>query len=230
MKQQPEQQGKSVSISSAQAQPINGDESTNGGSSIIEFLNQEQKSLIATENDLTSELDIDSIFEEINRLSDESDERSVDEILREAELLLSKQQPIESDLNQNGNDGESENENDSETETDDANDIDATTMSNGLSESVHMYGKWPHNDHLDTISEKTTPQNTKSQSSDSQRDDQTLQTSDDLESDKHVSLAKKKESIVTLKVCSMCAAASVSLFVHFYFIFFFLYFASCLLH
>lgn len=193
MKQQPELQGKSESISSAQPQPQpmnNGDETTNGGSSIIEFLNQEQKSLIATEHDLTSELDIDSIFEEINRLSDESDERSVDEILREAELLLSKQQQIESDLNQNENENASASEN--ETETDDANDIDDTTMSNGLSESVQLYGKWPHNDHLDTISEKTTPQNTKSQSSDSQRDDQTLQTSDDLESDKHVSSAKNR--------------------------------------
>lgn len=188
MKQEPEQQGKSVSISSAQPQSsVNGDETTNGGSSIIEFLNQEQKSLIATEHDLTSELDIDSIFEEINRLSDESDERSVDEILREAELLLSKQQQIESDLNQN----ENENDSEDETETDNTNDIDDTTMSNGLSESVQMYGKWSYNDHLDTISEKTTPQNTKSQSSDSQRDDQTLQTSDDLELDKHVSLAKK---------------------------------------
>lgn len=215
MKQQPEQQGKSASISSAQPQSsINGDETTNGGSSIIEFLNQEQNSLIATEHDLTSELDIDSIFEEINRLSDESDERSVDEILREAELLLSKQQQIESDLNQNENENDSENE----TETDNTNDIDDTTMSNGLSESVQMYGKWSYNDHLDTISEKTTPQNTKSQSSDSQRDDQTLQTSDDLESDKHVSLAKK---IV------LCYIESVShVFDCFVFISLFLFFIS----
>lgn len=215
MKQQPEQQGKSASISSAQPQSITGDETTNGGSSIIEFLNQEQKSLIATEHDLTSELDIDSIFEEINRLSDESDERSVDEILREAELLLSKQQQIESDLNQNENENENESEN--ETETDDTNDIDDTTMSNGLSENVQMYGKWSHNDHLDTISEKTTPQNTKSQSSDSQRDDQTLQTSDDLESDKHVSLAKRK-SIVTLKVCVACGPLLVRFRIIFFFI------------
>lgn len=65
-------------------------------------------------------------------------------------------------------------------------------MSNGLSEAVHVYEKWHYNynDYLDTISEKTTPQNTKSQSSDSQKDDQTLQTTDDLELDKHVSIAK----------------------------------------
>lgn len=224
MKQQPEQQqGKSVSISSAQPQSsLNGDETTNGGSSIIEFLNQEQKSLIATEHDLTSELDIDSIFEEINRLSDESDERSVDEILREAELLLSKQQCIESDLNQNDED-ESENE----TKTDDASDgVDDTTMSNGLSESVQMYGKWSYNDHLDTISEKTTPQNTKSQSSDSQRDDQTLQTSDDLESDKHVSSAKKK-AMVTLNACAACVRHCF-VFISSYFSFFILLQFVCL--
>lgn len=216
MKQQPEQ-GKSVSIQSAQPQSMNGDETTtNGGSSIIEFLNQEQKSLIATEHDLTSELDIDSIFEEINRLSDESDERSVDEILREAELLMSKQGQIECDLNQN----ESENENENENKTDDSNDIDDTTMSNGLSESVQMYGKWSYNDHLDTISEKTTPQNTKSQSSDSQRDDQTLQTSDDLELDKHVSLAKTP--VVTLKTESAIQHV-LFLFVFISFLFLFCY-------
>lgn len=197
MKQQPEQ-GKSVSVSSAPSQSINGDETTNG-SSIIEFLNQEQKSLIATEHDLTSELDIDSIFEEINRLSDESDERSVDEILREAEMLLSKQQKIECDLNQtdsNGNGNEADDAEDMDDEDDFDDDDDYTAMSNGLSESIQMYGKW--HDHLDTISEKTTPQHTKSQSStNSQRDDdQTLQTSDDLESDKYVSLQTK--SIVTL--------------------------------
>lgn len=178
MKQHPEQ-GKNLSLVTQQ-QSLNGDDNTNGNSSIIEFLNQEQKSLIATENDLTSELDIDSIFEEINRLSDESDERSVDEILREAELLLSKQQQIESDLN-HGEHGEVGKE--------DENDGDDTIESNGLSESVHSYGKWHFNEHLDTISEKTTPQNTKSQSSDS-RDESTLQTIDDLESDRHVRPAK----------------------------------------
>lgn len=181
MKQQPEVQGKSMSISSSvpTQSTINGDETTNG-SSIIEFLNQEQKSLIATEHDLASELDIDSIFEEINRLSDESDERSVDEILREAEMLLSKQQELECNLNENVDDDD-----------DDAQDtVDDITMSNGLSESIQMYDKW--HDHLDTISEKTTPQNTKSHSSSNSQkdDDHTLQTSNDLDTDKHVSIAK----------------------------------------
>lgn len=172
MKQQPDQ-SKSVSAT-VQQLSINGDEITNGNS-IMEFLNQEQNCLISTENDVTSELDIDSIFEEINRLSDESDERSVDEILREAELLLSKQQQIESDLNKN--------EHDNGHEPSDTIDVIESTE---LTENIHSYGKWHFNDHLDTISEKTTPQNTKSQSSDS-RDDQTLQTIDDLESDTHVS-------------------------------------------
>lgn len=178
MKQQPEQ-SKSVSASSQQPS-INGDETTNG-SSIIEFLNQEQNCLNSTENEVATELDIDSIFEEINRLSDESDERSVDEILREAELLLSKRQQIRDEI---------------EDEVDDTADA---TESNELNENVHLYGKWHFNDHLDTISEKTTPQNTKSQSSDS-RDDQTLQTIDDLESDTHVSIAKITHGLCTSSV------------------------------
>lgn len=185
MKQQPEKSKNAALSSQQQSMTINGDDNTNGSNSIIEFLNQEQKCLIPSENDLTSELDIDSIFEEINRLSDESDERSVDEILREAELLLSKQQQIESDLNrseyQTEYDNGNENENDKE--------IDDATECNGLSESVNSYSKWPFNEHLETISEKTTPRNTKSQSSDS-RDEQTLQTIDDLEADEHVSLNK----------------------------------------
>lgn len=177
MKQQPEQ-GKKTTFSTQQ-QSLNGDDNTNGSNSIIEFLNQEQKCLISSENDLTSELDIDSIFEEINRLSDESDERSVDEILREAELLLSKQQQIESNLNRSELDDAEQQE---EKEFDDA------TESNGLSEnSVNAYNKWHFNEHLDTISEKSTPRNTKSQSSDS-RDEHTLQTIDDLEADGHVSI------------------------------------------
>lgn len=162
MKQQPEQ-GKSLALTALQQS--NGDETTNGSSSIIEFLNQEQKCLIPSEADLTSELDIDSIFEEINRLSDGSDERSVDEILREAELLLSKQQQI--DLSRS----------DGEKSADEATEV---------SEHVNSNSKWQFNEHLDTISEKTTPLNTKSHSSDS-RDDHTLQTVDDLESDEHVS-------------------------------------------
>lgn len=181
MKQQPEQ-GKDASLST-QPQSANGDDITNGNSSIIEFLNQEQKCLIPTENDLTSELDIDSIFEEINRLSDESDERSVDEILREAELLLSKQQQIESDLNCNEHD---------DVDDSDAKDSDETRESDGSSEKVNLYNTWHFNEPLETISEKTTPRTTsvtKSQSSDS-RDEQTLQTIDDLESYEHVSAVK----------------------------------------
>lgn len=176
MKQQPEP-GKDTSLST-QSQSAHGDDITNGNSSIIEFLNQEQKCLIPTENDLTSELDIDSIFEEINRLSDESDERSVDEILREAELLLTKQQQIESDLNRSEHD-------------DDEKDLVKAHLSNGLNESVNLYNTWHFNEHLETISEKTTPRTTKSQSSDS-RDEQTLQTIDDLESDGHVSAVKMR--------------------------------------
>lgn len=176
MKQQPEP-GKETSLST-QSQSAHGDDITNGNSSIIEFLSQEQKCLIPTENDLTSELDIDSIFEEINRLSDESDERSVDEILREAELLMTKQQQIESDLNRSEH-------------GDDENDLEKSHLSNGLSESVNLYNTWHFNEHLETISEKTTPRTTKSQSSDS-RDEQTLQTIDDLESDVHVSAVKMR--------------------------------------
>lgn len=172
MKQPPEN-GKNATLST-QSQSINGDDITNGSSSIIEFLNQEQKCLNPTDNDLTSELDVDSIFEEINRLSDESDERSVDEILREAELLLSKQQQIESDLNR--------------SQYDDKKSDDDSTESNGLHETINVY-KWNFDERLDTISEKTTPRNTKSQSSDS-RDEPTLQTTDDLESDEHVSKTK----------------------------------------
>lgn len=186
MKQQPEQ-GRDLSLSTAHSQSANGDEIATGNSSIIEFLNQEQKCLIPTENDLTSELDIDSIFEEINRLSGESDERSVDEILREAELLLSKQQQIESDLNRIEND----NNDDDDDDGDEARDLDVARESNGLSESVISYNTWHFNEHLETISEKTTPRNTKSQSSDS-RDEQTLQTIDDLESDGHVSAVKNE--------------------------------------
>lgn len=68
---------------------IDPDDMTN--SSFLEFLNQEQQCL---DNDNDSEVDIDSIFEEINRLSGDSNERGVDEILREAELLLSKQEDL----------------------------------------------------------------------------------------------------------------------------------------
>lgn len=210
MKQQPDQTNKCASVS-IQSQSINSDETTNG-SSIMEFLNQEQKSFIASENDLASELDIDSIFEEINRLSDESDERSVDEILREAELLLSKQQQIGSDLNQNECANEVNDANNT-NDADDVDDVDDTNETNELSESVQMYGKWHFNEHLDTISEKTTPQNTKSHSSDS-RDDQTLQTIDDLETDRHVSLCQTHFGFDS--ICFYFVFFLFSLFLHFH--------------
>lgn len=180
MKQHPDQ-GKDASTST-QPHSTHSDEITNGSSSIIEFLNQEQNCLISNENELASELDIDSIFEEINRLSDESDERSVDEILREAESLLLKQQQFESDLNR----GE--------------HDIDkANCESNGLSDNVNLENTWHFNDRLETISERTTPRNTKSQSSDS-RDEPTLQTIGDLESDEQVSFASCFFSVYILYV------------------------------
>lgn len=58
-------------------------------SSILEFLNQEKQCL---DNDNGSEVDIESIFEEINRLSGDADERNVEDILREAEMLINKQE------------------------------------------------------------------------------------------------------------------------------------------
>lgn len=60
--------------------------------SILDFLNQEQKCM---DNGNDSDFDVDSIFEEINRLSGgDSEDRSVDDLLREAELLLSKQENL----------------------------------------------------------------------------------------------------------------------------------------
>ncbi|XP_075157470.1 uncharacterized protein LOC142230726 [Haematobia irritans] len=60
-------------------------------SSIMEFLRQEQKCSggdgIST-NGHDSEVDVESIFQEVSRLADNSDNRSVEELLREAELLL----------------------------------------------------------------------------------------------------------------------------------------------
>lgn len=41
-----------------------------------------------------SELDINEIFEEINRLSDNRDDRPLDEILQEAQTLIEKQQNV----------------------------------------------------------------------------------------------------------------------------------------
>lgn len=190
MKQPLEQETNSISMN--QKQIIVATDETTKNSSIIEFLNNEQKCLNLEEND--SELDIDSIFEEINRLSDESDERSVDEILREAELLMTKQQQIESDLNRSEH-------------GDDEKNLNETHKSNGLSESVNLYDTWHFNGHLETISEKTTPRTTKSQSSDS-RDEQTLQTIDDLESDGHVSAVKMRVFMFIIII-----------YVHFYFLF-----------
>ena len=54
-------------------------------SSILEFLNQEQQCLVDA---VDSEIDIDSIFEEINRLSGDVEDRNVEDILKEAEQLL----------------------------------------------------------------------------------------------------------------------------------------------
>lgn len=62
-------------------------------SSIFEFLQQERRcdgGGATGEED--SELDIDSIFEEINRLSGDTRGRCVEDILREAEALISKQE------------------------------------------------------------------------------------------------------------------------------------------
>lgn len=67
--------------------------------SIMEFLNQEQKCLDSSAD--ASEADLDSIFAEINRLSGDSNDRSVDELLREAEMLLSKQEPLVDGANSN---------------------------------------------------------------------------------------------------------------------------------
>ncbi|XP_055843279.1 centrosomal protein of 162 kDa isoform X2 [Episyrphus balteatus] len=59
-------------------------------SSILEFLNKEQECFYGSSRD-TSEINDEIIFEQVNRLADNSDTRSVDEILREAELLINNQ-------------------------------------------------------------------------------------------------------------------------------------------
>ncbi|XP_055911483.1 centrosomal protein of 162 kDa isoform X2 [Eupeodes corollae] len=59
-------------------------------SSILEFLNKEQECFYGSSRD-TSEINDEIIFEEVNRLADNTDTRSVDEILREAELLINNQ-------------------------------------------------------------------------------------------------------------------------------------------
>lgn len=141
------------------------EDKTKTSSSIIEFLNNEKECSNLADNG--SEIDIDSIFEEINRLSDESDERSVDEILREAELLLSNQQQIESDSNTTDSNvpGESETNEDTYTE---------------------LFVEWHPCENLETISEKSTPLKTKSQSSECQ-ESTVLQLNNVLELDEYVS-------------------------------------------
>lgn len=73
------------------------EEITSNGS-IIEFLQQEQSCYengygLTTngESNYDCDVDVESIFKEINRLSDSTDTRSVDELLREAEMLLKRQ-------------------------------------------------------------------------------------------------------------------------------------------
>lgn len=63
-------------------------------SSILEFLQQERHcdGTATGEEEDGSELDIDSIFEEINRLSGDTRGRCVEDILREAEALITKQE------------------------------------------------------------------------------------------------------------------------------------------
>ncbi|KAL9880370.1 uncharacterized protein ACN2A1_011869 isoform 2-T2 [Glossina fuscipes fuscipes] len=75
-------------------------EDITSNSSILEFLKQEQNcyengASSNVNNDHDSEADADSIFQEISRLADNSDTRSVDELLREAELLLKHQNVLE---------------------------------------------------------------------------------------------------------------------------------------
>lgn len=137
MKQQPPTQ-------SPQSSPGD-DTATATNSSIIEFLNNEQQCLNA---DNESELDIDSIFEEINRLSDESDGRSVDEILREAELLLSKQEQYELE---SGNGSE--------------------IVSDSEPVSYNLLDRWKIDSHLKTISEESTPREMRLQDSSNSSDE-----------------------------------------------------------
>lgn len=61
-------------------------------SSILEFLSQEQRCLSLDDN---SEVDIESLFEEINRLSGDVEQNhnveDIDMLIKEAELLMTKQ-------------------------------------------------------------------------------------------------------------------------------------------
>lgn len=72
---------------SARHLELDGDDFTT--SSILEFLNQEKQCL---DLDSGTEVDVESIFEEINRLSGDMDGRNVEDILREAEMLISRQE------------------------------------------------------------------------------------------------------------------------------------------
>lgn len=81
---------------SSMAVPEFEDLTSNG--SIIEFLQQEQSCYengygrtSNGESNYDCDVDVESIFKEINRLSDSTDTRSVDELLREAEMLLKRQ-------------------------------------------------------------------------------------------------------------------------------------------
>lgn len=114
-------------------------------SSIIEFLNHEQKCSVH-DTDVDSELDVDSIFEEINRLSDDSDERSVDEILREAEILLSRQEHF--DLERPNEEGAG----------------DFVVVDEEITSS--LFEKWRIDEHLKPISEESTPREIRSQQND----------------------------------------------------------------
>lgn len=73
-------------------------------SSILEFLNKEQECFYGSSRD-TSEINDEIIFEEVNRLSDNTDTRTVDEILREAELLINKRLMVGASPAANGTNG-----------------------------------------------------------------------------------------------------------------------------
>lgn len=170
--QQPEQ-----SETQLQSRARNGDESlssTNGSSSIMEFLRQEQKCLNRIDDD--SERDIEIIFEEINRLSVGSDDRSVDEILREAEYLLCKQEQIECNFNSI----------ESNQTTEPSEESIGSNESSIILDDTDTYNLCIINRQFDTISEKTSPRYTKSRSSNT-RDEFTMQSNDDdLETDQKV--------------------------------------------
>lgn len=142
--QQQNQQQLPPPFSSSQSRPFDENPLTTS-SSIIEFLNHEQKCLV---HDTDSELDVDSIFEEINRLSDDSDERSVDEILREAEILLSRQEHF--DLERSNDEG-----------TGEYVVVDEEITSN-------LFEKWRIDEHLKPISEESTPRDIRSQQNDNE--------------------------------------------------------------